>query len=54
MPVQYRGYKQCVPYFGALGGVEFVRPELVFYGDFKAGMEMASVGSSKVGAAKAG
>lgn len=54
MPVQYRGYKQCVPYFGALGGVEFVRPELVFYGDFKAGMKMARVGSSKVGAAKAG
>lgn len=36
MPVQYRGYKQCVPYFGALGGVEFVRPEMVFYGDFSA------------------
>lgn len=33
MPVQYRDFQQCVPYYGALGGVEFVRPEMVFYGD---------------------
>lgn len=33
LPVQFRGFEQAVPYFGALGGVEFVRPEMVFYGD---------------------
>lgn len=33
LPVQFRSYKQCVPYYGALGGVEFVRPEMVYYGD---------------------
>ena len=32
LPVQYRDYMQSVPYYGALGGVEFVRPEMVFYG----------------------
>lgn len=35
MPVQYRSYQQSVPYYGALGGVEFVRPEMVYYGDLK-------------------
>lgn len=35
MPVQYRSYQQSVPYYGALGGVELVRPEMVFYGDLK-------------------
>ena len=34
MPVQYRSYQQVVPYYGALGAVEFVRPEMVFYGNF--------------------
>lgn len=33
MPVQYRDFQQSVPYYGALGGVEFVRPEMVYYGD---------------------
>lgn len=33
LPVQFRDYMQIVPYYGALGGVEFVRPEMVFYGD---------------------
>lgn len=33
MPVQYRSFQQVVPYYGALGAVEFVRPEMVFYGD---------------------
>lgn len=33
LPVQYRDYMQAVPYYGALGGVEFVRPEMVYYGD---------------------
>ena len=33
LPVQFRGYAQCVPYYGALGAVEFVRPEMVYYGD---------------------
>ena len=33
MQVQYRSFQQVVPYFGALGGVEFVRPEMVYYGD---------------------
>lgn len=33
LPVQYRNYAQAVPYYGALGGVEFVRPEMVYYGD---------------------
>ena len=36
LPVQYRGYEQAVPYYGALGGVEFVRPEMVYYGDLAA------------------
>lgn len=36
MPVQFRSYQQVVPYYGALGGVEFVRPEMVYYGDLKA------------------
>ena len=36
LPVQYRDYMQAVPYYGALGGVEFVRPEMVFYGDLAA------------------
>ena len=35
MPVQFRSYQQSVPYYGALGGVEFVRPEMVYYGDLK-------------------
>lgn len=35
LPVQFRGYAQCVPYYGALGAVEFVRPEMVYYGDLK-------------------
>lgn len=33
MPVQYRSFQQVVPYYGALGAVEFVRPEMVYYGD---------------------
>lgn len=33
LPVQFRDYQQAVPYYAALGGVEFVRPEMVFYGD---------------------
>lgn len=33
LPVQFRDYRQVVPYYGALGGVEFVRPEMVFYAD---------------------
>lgn len=32
MPVQYRDYMQTVPYYGALGSVEIVRPEMVYYG----------------------
>lgn len=32
MPVQYRDYMQCVPYYGALGAVEIVRPEMLYYG----------------------
>lgn len=32
MPVQYRDYQQCVPYYGALGAVEIVRPEMLYYG----------------------
>ena len=32
MPVQYRNYQQSVPYYGALGAVEIVRPEMVYYG----------------------
>lgn len=36
MPVQYRSYQQVVPYYGALGAVEFVRPEMVYYGDMSA------------------
>lgn len=30
---QFRDFMQSVPYYGALGGVEFVRPEMVYYGD---------------------
>lgn len=33
LPVQFRDYMQAVPYYAALGGVEFVRPEMVYYGD---------------------
>lgn len=33
MAPQYRDFMQSVPYYGALGGVEFVRPEMVYYGD---------------------
>lgn len=33
LPIQYRDFSQSVPYYGALGGIEFVRPEMVFYGD---------------------
>lgn len=33
LPVQFRDYQQAVPYYAALGGVEFVRPEMVYYGD---------------------
>jgi hypothetical protein len=32
LPVQFRDYMQIVPYYGALGAVEFVRPEMVYYG----------------------
>lgn len=32
LPVQYNQFEQSVPYFGAMGAVEFVRPEMVFYG----------------------
>lgn len=35
MPVQYRDYQQCMPYYGALGAVEIVRPEMVYYGILK-------------------
>lgn len=35
MPVQYRSYQQVVPYYGALGAVEFVRPEMIYYGDMQ-------------------
>lgn len=37
LPVQYRNFEQAVPYFAALGGVEFVRPEMVYYADLAAG-----------------
>lgn len=36
LPVQHRDYFQIVPYYGALGAVEFVRPEMVYYGDLAA------------------
>ena len=36
MPVQFRGLEQAVPYYGALGAVEFVRPEMVMYADYTA------------------
>lgn len=36
LPVQYRNYEQAVPYYAALGGVEFVRPEMVYYADLAA------------------
>ncbi len=32
LPVQFRDYQQVVPYYGALGAVEFIRPEMVYYG----------------------
>lgn len=32
-PVQYQGLRQNTIYYGALGQVEVVRPELMFYGD---------------------
>ena len=32
-PVQYRGLDQSTIYYAALGQVEFVRPEMVYYGD---------------------
>lgn len=35
MPVQFRDYSHIVPYYGALGQVEFVRPEMVSYLDFE-------------------
>ena len=33
MAPQFSDFMQSVPYYGALGGVEFVRPEMVYYGD---------------------
>ena len=36
LPVRYRNFEQAVPYFAALGGVEFVRPEMVYYADLAA------------------
>lgn len=33
MAPQFRDFMQSVPYYGALGGVEFVRSEMVYYGD---------------------
>lgn len=36
LPVQHRDYFQVIPYYGALGAVEFVRPEMVYYGDLAA------------------
>lgn len=36
MAPQFRDFMQAVPYYGALGGVEFVRPEMVYYGDLTA------------------
>lgn len=33
MAPQFRDFMQSVPYYGALGGVEFVRPEMVYYSD---------------------
>lgn len=35
LPPQHRGFNQIIPYYGALGAVEFVRPEMVIYGDIK-------------------
>ena len=32
LPRGVRDYMQTVPYYGALGAVEFVRPEMVYYG----------------------
>lgn len=32
LPMQYRDFNQVVPYYAALGVVEFVRPETVYYG----------------------
>jgi hypothetical protein len=32
LPVQFRDYQQVVPYYGALGTVELVRPEMLYYG----------------------
>ena len=36
LPVPYRNFELAVPYFAALGGVEFVRPEMVYYADLAA------------------
>lgn len=36
LPVQYRDYQQSVPYYGALGAVEIVRPEMLYYGILEA------------------
>ena len=33
LPVQYQNFNMCVNYFGALGAVEFVRPEMVMYAE---------------------
>lgn len=33
LPVQYKDFNMCVNYFGALGAVEFVRPEMVMYAE---------------------
>ena len=35
MAVQFKDYDQVMPYYGALGAVEIVRPEMVFYGELK-------------------
>lgn len=36
-PVQFQGLRQNTVYYGALGQIEIVRPELVYYGDCVAG-----------------
>ena len=33
LPVQYQNFNLCVNYYGALGAVEFVRPEMVMYAE---------------------
>ena len=35
LPVQYIGFEQVVPYYASIGQVEFVRPEMVYYGILK-------------------